>query len=167
MIEGVAREPSGRISRAAPADVVALDARRRHLGLTKEQAKDQKAGSFIGYLNLLGPSDGLSDDQHEAAINYLRLRESYLRAIRAPGRVIDGDAGTPSDDVTPAYEEWVGDTKEAYTDCRLAIQRAQDESRGANLWAALDICIVQDQHMHHMVGDLRVVCNALARFFRV
>jgi len=167
MIEGVAREPSGRISRAAPADVVALDARRRHLGLTKEQAKDQKAGSFIGYLNLIGHVDGLSDHQYEAATNYNGLHNAYLRAIGAPGRVIDGDAGTPAPEVTNAYIDWVIDTKEVYADCRKAIQEAQDENRHANLWAALDLIIIQDQHLPHMIGDLRLLTNALVRFFRV
>lgn len=171
MIEGVAREPSGRVSRSGrdhgPADVVALDARRRHLGLTRDQAKDQKAGSFIGYLNLIGPRDGLSDDQYKAATNYLGLHTAYLRAINAPGRVLDGEAGTPPAEVTDEYVDWVIDTKEVYADCRRAIQEAQNENRRANLWGALDICIHQDQHMHHMIGDLRLLTNALARFFRV
>lgn len=170
-MEDVAREPNGRVSRSGidhgPADIVALDARRRHLGLTKEQAKDQKAGTFIGYLNLIGPRDGLSDDQYEAATNYLGLHNAYLRAIGAPGRVIDGETGIPVSEVTDAYIDWVIDTKDVYADCRKAIQEAQNESRHANLWGALDLCILQDQHMHHMIGDLRLVCNALARFFRI
>ena len=170
-MEDAAREPSGRVSRSGidhgPADVVALDARRRHLGLTCDQAKDQKAGSFIGYLSLLGPIDGLSNQQYEAATNYLGLHNAYLRAIGAPGRVLDGETGIPASEVTDAYIDWVIDTKEVYADCRKAIQAAQNENRRANLWAALDLCIIQDQAHHHMIGDLRVVCNALARFFRV
>lgn len=170
-MEDVAREPSGRVSRSGidhgPADIVALDARRRHLGLTVEQAKDQKAGSFIGYLNLIGPSDGLSDDQYEAATNYLGLHNAYLRAIGAPGRVLDGETGIPASEVTDAYIDWVIDTKEVYADCRKAIQESQNEARHANLWAALDYCIIQDQHIHRMIGDLRILCNCLARFFRV
>lgn len=170
-MEGVAREPNGRVSRSGvdhgPADVVALDARRRHLGLTRDQAKDQKAGSFIGYLNLIGPVDGISDDQHEAATSYLNLREAYLRAINAPGRVLDSDIGITISEVTEAYEDWVADTKQAYENCRKAIQEAQNENRHANLWAALDLCIIQDQHMHYMIGDLRLLTNALGRFFRV
>lgn len=172
MKENAPREPNGRVSRSGidhgPADVVALDARRRHLELTKDQAKDQKAGSYIGYLNLLGPRDGLSDGQYEAATNYLGLREAYLRAIGAPGRVVDGEAGgASSSDVSDAYIDWVIDTKEVYADCRKAIQEAQNQHREANLWAALDLCIIQGHHMPHMVGDLRLVCNALARFFRI
>lgn len=170
-MEDAAREPNGRVSRSGidhgPADVVALDARRRHLGLTQEQAKDQKAGSFIGYLNLIGHEDGLSDEQYEAATSYLGLREAYMRAIKAPGRAIDGEHGIPGSDVTDAYEDWVRDTKEVYVDCRNAIQEAQNENRGSNLWAALDLCIHQDQHMYHMVGDLRLLTNAMGRFFRV
>lgn len=166
-----AREPNGRVSRSGidhgPADIVALDARRRQLGLTKDQAKDQKAGSFIGYLNLIGADGGLSDKQYEAATNYLSLREAYLRAINAPGRVLDGEAGIPTTDVSEAYEDWVADTKETYAACRKSIQTAQNEHRGSNLWAALDICIHQDQHMHHMTGDVRLLTNALGRFFRV
>lgn len=170
-MEGVAREPNGRVSRSGidhgPADVVALDARRRHLGLTQDQAKDQKAGSFIGYLNLIGPRDGLSDDQYKAATNYLGLHTAYLRAINAPGRVLDGEAGALAVEVSDAYIDWVIDTKEVYSDCRKAIQEAQNENRHANLWAALDLCVIQDQAHHHMIGDLRLLTNCLARFFRI
>lgn len=166
-----AREPSGRLSRSGvdhgPADVVALEARRRHLGITKDQAKDQKAGTFIGYLSLLGARDGLSDDQYEAAISYLGLREAYLRAISAPGRVLDGEAGSQNSEITDAYEQWVSSTKESYAACRAQIQASQNEHRRANLWAALDICIHQDQRVDHMIGDLRLLTNALCRFFRV
>lgn len=170
-MQNVAREPNGRVSRSGmdhgPADIVALDARRRHLGLTRDQAKDQKAGTFIGYLNLIGPRDGLSNNQYEAATNYLGLHDAYLRAINAPGRVLDGEMGTPTSEVSDAYVDWVIDTKEIYADCRKAIQEAQNQNRGSNLWAALDLCIIQDQHFHHMVGDLRILCNSLARFFRI
>lgn len=177
MING-AREPSGRLSRSGidhgPADVIALDARRRHLGKTEDrpglvgdQVKDQKAGSFIGYLNLLGSIDGLSDDQYEAATQFLGLRTAYLRAIKAPGGVRDGEPVAQSGEVTEAYEDWVADTKESYASCRRAVQEAQNENRRSNLWAALDLCIIQDQRIYPLIGDLRVLCNALCRFFRV
>lgn len=171
MMGDAAREPNGRVSRSGrdhgPADVVALDARRRHMGLSRDQAKDQKAGTFIGYLNLIGRRDGISDDQYEAATQFMSLREAYLRAINAPGRVIDGEAGTPSSEPTEAYERWVEDTKASYEACRKAIQEAQNENRRANLWAALDHCIIQNRAFHHMIGDVRLLTNALARFFRI
>lgn len=170
--EDAAREPNGRKSRSGidhgSADVVALDARRRQLGLSEDKAKDQKAGTFIGYLNLLGNLDGLSDDQYEALTNYTNLRNAWLRAIGAPGRQIDREGiSASSGEITEAYEEWVSDTKERWADCRKAIQAAQNENRHTNLWAALDLCVHQDQRMYHLIGDLRVVSNSMARFFRV
>lgn len=170
-MEGVAREPNGRISRSGighgPADVVALDARMRHTGLPADKARDQKAATFIGYLNLIGPRDGLSDDQYEGATSFLSLRNGYLRAIKAPNAMVDNQvSGGAGDEISDAYAEWVANTKERYHECRKAIQEAQNENRHANLWAALDLIIIQDQAVHHMIGDLRVVCNSLARFFR-
>jgi len=164
------REPSGRISRSGidhgPADIVALDARRRMLGLPESKLRDQRAGSYIGYLNILGKSDGLSDDQYKAAQEYLALRNAYLRAIKAPGRLIDDEA-MPSPEITKEYEEWVQATKEAYENCRRAIQEAQNEHRCENLWAALDLIIIRDERLPHMIGATRILCNALARFFRI
>lgn len=167
-----AREPSGRVSRSGidhgAADVVALDARRRHTGLPTEKAKDQKAATFIGYLNLIGPRDGISDEQYEAATNFMGLYVSYLRSIKAPGVMLEGEAsGPPNDFISQEYEDWVLDTKEVYTNCRKAIQEAQNENRGANLWAALDLIIVRDERMFHLIGDLRLLCNALCKFFRI
>lgn len=168
-MEDAAREPNGRVSRSGidhgPADVVALDARRRHTGLPADKARDQKAATFIGYLNLIGPRDGLSEAQYEAATNFMGLYVSYLRSIKAPGVMLEGEGGQPSNDITEAYEDWVLDTKEAYLSCRKAIQEAQNQNRCANLWAALGICILEDQWMHHMIGDVRILCNALARHF--
>lgn len=168
-IEGAAREPNGRISRAksGPADVVALEARRRHLGLTREQAKDQKAGAYIGYLNLIGKRDGLSNDQYDAAMEFQSLYQAFQRAIQSPGRLLDSGSGTGSAEVTEAYEQWAEKTKQSYMECREAIQEAQNEQRQTNLWAALDLCIIQDQRLPHMLGDLRILCNALARHFRI
>lgn len=170
-IEGAAREPNGRVSRSGidhgPADVVALDARRRHLGLTKDQARDQKAGSFIGYLSLLGRRDGLSSDQYEAACQFQSLYRAYQRAIQSPGRLLDGDGGMASAEITEAYEEWAANTIKAYGKCRDAIQEAQNEQRHTNLWAALDYCLIREEAHPHMVGDLRILCNALARHFRI
>lgn len=139
----------------------------RHTGLSAGQAKDQKAGTFIGRLNILGPQDGLSNRQYDAAINYLSLRNAYQRAIQAPGAVMDGIPGASSDDVSDAYMEWVNDTKEAFFSCRNAIIEAQNSNRGSNLYAALDYCVVRDEAHEYMLGDLRIVCNALANHFRV
>lgn len=170
-MENAAREPSGRVSRSGishpPADIVALRARAIRMGLSVEQARDQKAGTFIGALNIIGKAGGLSDDQYEGATRFLELRSSYLMAIKAPSA--DRDNGTPagsSGDISENYEKWCKATIERYGECKKAIQTAQNEVR-LNLWAALDFCVIKGERQPHMIGDLRVVCNILARFFGV
>lgn len=132
-----------------------------------DQAKDQKAGTFIGYLNILGRVDGISDDQYAAAISFLDLRHAYLRAIKAPNGEIDsGVPGSSGDTVSEEYERWCESTIKRYMECRKAIQEAQNMHRMENLWAALDHCIIRGDRQSHMIGSIRVLCNALARFFR-
>lgn len=173
-IEGVAREPNGRISRSGirhePADVVALEARRRIWGLTEKEVKDQMAATFVGRLRLLNKrtqgEEGISQAQYDASQSYLALREAYLRAIQAPGRLIDaeGTGATLSED---EYEDWVRRTKEAWKECSRSIMEAQCFYRHENLFAALDLCVVRDEPHEHLVGSLRTVLNYLARHFKV
>lgn len=169
-MENVAREPNGRVSRSGidhgPADVVAIEARMRHTGLSREKAKDQKAETFIGYLNLIGPRDGLSDDQYGAITSYTDLRSAYLRAIKAPNAVLsNGEIGMPSPEVSDGYVEWCRAAREHYRDCEKAIMAAQMENRSENLLAALDLIIIRGERHNHLIGATRILANHLARFF--
>lgn len=166
--EEASREPNGRQSRAKePPDHLALETRARHSGLTIVQAKDQRAETFIGYLNILGPIDGLSDKQYSAALEYLRLNNDWLKSKKAPGAQYDSAGrGGGGDFVTAGYETWCATVNRAYLDCRFAIQEAQNQHRSENLWAALDYCLVRNIRLDHMVGAIRLVCNALAKEFR-
>jgi hypothetical protein len=167
-METAYREPNGRPSRSSePPDAVALEARARHIGLTLIKAKDQRAATFIGYLNILGPIDGLSDRQYDAAIKYLDLRDAYLQTLKAPNAEVDNEGGgMPNEFVSPAYEDWCQDTRETWDECRKAIQETQNENRSENLWAALDLCIIHSHRVHHLIGATRLVCNCLVKFFR-
>lgn len=165
-----AREPNGRLSRSGidhdAADSVAISARVRMLGITKDQAMDQKAGSFIGYLNMLGPRDGLSEGQYEAAMEYLRLRERMLRAIQSQAAIYDPEArGSGSAEISEAYENWCRTTLEEWKTLKDEIQAEQNYCRG-NLWAALHLVIIEGQAMHHMIGETRLLCNVFARHFK-
>ena len=135
------------------------------MGLSRDQAQDQKAATYIGYLNLIGREEGLSDSQYEAATNYLNLRDAVLRSLKAPGVIYDGDGCSSGDEITESYEEWVEKTQASYTKCRAVIQEEQNNSR-ENLWAALDLVVIRDQHLPHMIGATRILCNALGRYFR-
>lgn len=170
-IENMPREPNGRISRSGvhhePADIVAIEARMRHTGLSKDKATDQKAATFIGCLNLMGRQDGLSDDQYDALVSFLDLRVDYLKAIKAPDSTRQsGSMGNGSDEITDEYIRWCSRARERYTECQRAIQEAQNENRTENLWAALDYCAIRGARHDYMVPALRIAANALHRFFR-
>lgn len=162
-----AREPSGRPTRSKqePADKLAIETRVRHLGISADVAKNQKVSTFIGYLNVLGPRDGLSDQQYEAAEKYLELRARHLRSIKAPGAIYDSEAQGGTGDDPDAYADWCKRVGEEYRNVRTAIQEAQNYSR-ENLWAALDLVVIEGQHLHGMIGATRILCNVLARFFK-
>lgn len=162
------REANGRASRASePADKVALEARARHMNLTVIQAKDQRAATFIGYLAILGPIDGISERQHAALVDFLDLRNDWLASKKIPGAEYDNEGkGGGGDYVSEAYIDWCQDVHDQYTDCRKAILAAQGENRVASLWAALDFCVIGDHHLYDMIGDIRLLGNVLAKFFK-
>lgn len=165
---GAHREPNGRVSRAnAPGEInVALETRARMLGVGLDKARDQKAGSFLGYLSLIGGRDGLSERQYQAAMSFKDLRNAYLMAIKAPNAMVDAHAvGMPSDMVSEGYERWCRNAVQAYQEARKAVQEAQNSTRSQNLWAAADLIVIQEQPIFNLIGATRELCNALAHHF--
>lgn len=162
------REPNGRASRAEdPIDKLAIQVRAKMLGISEERARDQRSGSFLGYLAMLGRADGLSPSQYEAAQQFRAVRNDYLKAIKAPNATLDNQSsGRPSDTVSDDYISWCAKATARYAAARKAVQEAQNETRSENLWAALDLVVVQEQPIFNLVGATRAVCNALALHFR-
>lgn len=165
-MEGI-REPNGRISRAAePPSKLALETRARMLGISVVKAQDQKAATFIGYLNILGSRDGLSDRQYDALDRYMEVRRDYLIAIKAPDATARSEAtGSAGDEISDEYVKWCQKSVKAFSDARKAIYEGQQEHRTENLWAAVDLCLIQNQNLTHMVGTVRTLGNVLARHF--
>ncbi|HWK64143.1 MAG TPA: hypothetical protein VNS34_04340 [Rhizobiaceae bacterium] len=162
------REPNGRASRAEdPIDRLAIQVRAKMLGISEQRARDQRAGSFLGYLAMLGRADGLSESQYEAALEFREVRNDYLKAIKAPDAVVDNQStGRPSDAVSDDYIRWCAHATARYAAARKAVQEAQNATRSENLWAALDLVVIQQQPIFHLLGATRAVCNALALHFR-
>jgi hypothetical protein len=163
------REPNGRVSRSGIDHTTAhhapIKVRAQQLGISQEKAMNQKAGSFIGYLNLIGPRDGLSEAQYEGAQSYLTFRQRVLRAIKSPEAIYDPEAVGAGGDITEQYEDWCKETLEEWDDLKKQIQTEQNGSR-ENLWAALQYVLIEDQRLHHMIGATRVLSNVLARHFK-
>ena len=176
---GVPREPNGRISRraadvremdemtAAEAKVVMIEARRRHTGLPDcyldlHDAGRPNAGTLHGIMHLRGEIDR---DQWRAAEWYLGRRSDYLRAISAPERevYVDVPPGTGDPD---KHATWATRVRERWTEVIGCIADASIRHRQP-LAAALDLILVRQQYLDHMIRPLRIALDALdERFLR-
>jgi hypothetical protein len=169
--QGVARTDSGQISRAQnpaePSDKVAREARMRIFGVSEAVASTPQAATFMGRLSLLGQAGGgISVDQYDALVRFSMDRESYMRAIQAPDSLVNvGEGGRSTSDEEADAEARIR-SKRRYLAAREAIQAAQNENRTSNLWAAVEHIVIKNMDFSHMIGDLRLVGNALDRHYR-
>lgn len=165
---GVKRTASGRKSRAADAYQEHADAiatRMRLFGLSEQDARDQKAATFLGRLYLtgiLGKKPG-ADAMWEAAQELLRLRDAYKRAIKAPDALRDSTGAGGDLGETDAYATWC---KGAIGRYEAAIRAVTDENatlqhRHCALYAALDYIVFRDEPHQNLVGDCRIALNAV------
>lgn len=164
----VKRSPSGRASRAGavPANMDAILLRMKMFGLSEADARDQKAATFIGRMNLTDKKALISDAQYDAAVSFLEVYDRYKRAIGAPdaSKQSGGVTGGQSSD---EYAAWCANAKAKYDAAIGAIRLEQGlhENRGTNLYAAIDYLVCRDEQHWHMVGDCRLALNALAHHF--
>lgn len=176
------REPGGKLSRK-PADVAArandaydraerdalsvgIEARLRVHGVAPGSAIDPMAGSFIGRLCL---QRVITSQQYDAAMRWLedsRLYSIAVGAPHAPGAVDPNRThGRESGYENVARTLHITARHDA---AREAVQELQNELRGtANLWAALNYIVRRDEELYHMVGDFRLVANALVRHYKL
>lgn len=173
------REPNGRVSRSRnPIDKLALEARAKMLGISVLDAKNQLAATYIGRLHMRyqawerrapkdvpRPSECLSEREYKAATRFLELYNDRLKVVQAEGAQYDKRPTGEAD--IDAMEAWAKRVNGEYQAVRDAIQEAQNVNRSENLWAALDYCLIRDQELPGMVGSLRILCNSMARFWKI
>lgn len=163
---GVKRTASGRPSRAQDAYQENLEpilTRMRLFGLTEKDARDQKASTFIGRLQL---TKAISQAQYDAAQQWLLVREHYQRAIKSPDALRSSGGGGDAGE-SPSYANWCRRAIERYDEAEKAIRIEQDiiENRGRALFAGLDYIVNREEVHWHLVGDCRLALNALAHHF--
>lgn len=176
------REPSGRLSRANIEErvrdaldrderetiAVGIEARVRLFGVPVSHSRDQKAGSFVGRLCLSGE---LSQAQYDAAQVWLEDRANYLWSIgdispKLPGAVnLNTIRGKPTGgENVPAVRR----ARKRYEEACEAIQKEQDALRlSGHLFGALNYAVERDLALFHMIPDVRLALNALARHYRL
>lgn len=165
---GAKRTASGRLSRAAGADQENLDpihTRMRVFGLSEQDARDQKAATYIGRLCLAGRkanADGITEAQYEAASVWKEAYEGYQRAVKSPDALRSGVGGGDQGE-NDRYAARCQAAIAKFDGIRDAVRAEQclHENKGANMWAALDYLVGRDQQLPHMVGDLRLALNAI------
>ncbi|WP_375675725.1 hypothetical protein, partial [Bartonella sp. CL100XZDX] len=162
-IAGQVREPNGRISRCKTpreaVDKLAIEIRAKRFGLTLQEAKNPLSGSYIGRLCLQGV---ITQEQYDAAQQYLQIRNNYLCAKGLPNAIYD-DVSTNSD--PNSFEQWVEKATRHYQSVHEAIKEAQHLYRQYNLYAALQYLVSEDQELLHLVSSLKVALNALQKYF--
>lgn len=134
-------------------------------------ARDPLAGSVVGRMVLAGELTRLQGD---AATTYAEDMANYNRAMsgpRQPGAVdLNASRGSSTSSerlafVDRAKRRYVGPNGKS--GIKAAIQEACNQHRGTNIFAALDYIILRDEYHEHMVGDLRIGLNALARAYGI
>jgi hypothetical protein len=166
---GVKRTASGRRSRAAEAyqeNADAIATRMRLFGLSEQDARDQKASTFIGRLQLMRIID---QHQYDAALEFLRIEDAYHRAISAPdGLKSTGTSGGNGSD-TEAYAAWCRRciAKHDAAESAVLAEQCLHQHRGSNFFAALDYLVRRDEPHWHLVGDCRLALNVLAHHFGI
>jgi hypothetical protein len=150
----------------------ALMARLRVHNVPMDKLRDQMAGSYIGRLCLAHLASGCDETvgitlvQHDAAQAYLADRRDYHMAIDAPKQMgaVDLNAvhGRNHGENVKRSQQSVA----KFLAAEAAICNAQTAlGNGGNLYAAVSLCIINDGELRHMVGDVRLVLNALARHY--
>ncbi|UTO28190.1 hypothetical protein [Bartonella harrusi] len=168
-ITGKLREPNGRISRAkkprTPPPLLTIEMRAKHFGLTLEEAKNPLSSSYIGRLCLLGykqDGSGISKEQYETAQRYLQIRNDYLCAKGLPSGYYDDFTHASNEN---AHKQWIQKATDHYDGMKKAIQEAQNSHRQHNFHAALQYLVVEDQQLPSLVHSLRLILNALDKYF--
>lgn len=163
---GVKRTASGRKSRASDAYQENLEpilTRMRLFGLTEKDARDQKASTFVGRLQL---TKAISQAQYDAAQQWLDIREHYQRAIKSPDALRSSGGGGDAGE-SPSYSAWCQQAIKRYDAAQKAVMTEQllFANRGRNLIAGLDYVVSRNEIHWHLVGDCRLALNALAHHF--
>uniref|UniRef100_UPI0035D0499A hypothetical protein n=1 Tax=Bartonella sp. CM100XJJH TaxID=3243543 RepID=UPI0035D0499A len=140
-------------------DKLAIEMRAKRFGLTLQEAKNPLSGTYIGRLCLQGI---LTQEQYDAAQQYLQIRNDYLCAKGLPSAVYD-DVSTNSD--PNSLEQWVQKATRHYQSMQEVIKEAQCLCRQCNLYTALQYLVIEDQMLPYLVNSLRIALNALQKHF--
>ncbi len=161
----VKRTASGRRSRAADSyveNIAGIQARMMRYGLSEANARDQKAATVLGRLQL---SRTISQAQYEAGTTYLAAYGAYQRALKSPDALRTSTGAASRAEDSDEYARWCRGAIKRFEDAEKAITREQCFYRGSNLHAAIDYIVRRDQDFEHLYADCAIALDALVRHF--
>ena len=156
---------------------VAIEARRRHFGVTAKQAKDERLGTALGRLAF---RELISETQYQAGVAFAELYQKHHAVFGLPSPSPRSVAGllinegifgaTPSEPMPEVVDKLRRRFRDA-TDVLDGCDREHRLSPGRRptLLVYQVICTDQDAMSwpEEDLGNLRVALNALVRLFRL
>ena len=141
-------------------DTVAVEARMRLLGISREKAKQQETGTAIG--RRIGPG-GINIDQHEVLVEANIAHRNYLWAINV------GQQRSASDfSGAGGYDGNEGTDPEYIERCRRDVRKWKEKRRwildaSPLAMMAFETWVIEDKEAWSLLGELRLAANALIR----
>lgn len=164
------REPNGKPSRIGhrilgeqDAMSVAVDYRQRVFGIPNHAVLDQKAATMLGRLCMQGE---ISNTQWEAGEEWARLLNARYAAINAPRGFKTATGGRSP--MTDERDEHNFRTTKAELDAANNAVSGYGQLppvQARERFEALRMVIIEQLHVPHLHGSLRVALNGLARHF--
>ena len=156
---------------------VALDARRRHFGVTAKQAKDERLGTALGRLAF---RELISETQYQAGVAFGQLYRDHHATVGLPSPSPRSVAGllinegifgaSPSEPVLEVIDK----LKRRFAAATFALDACDRDHRmstGRRPTLLVYRVICSDEDAMHWpeedIGNLRVALNALVRVFRL
>jgi hypothetical protein len=142
---------------------VAIEARKRHFGVTAKQAKDERLGTALGRLAF---RELISDPQYQAGVIFADLYQKHHIVVGLP-------MPSPSSVAGLLINEGIfgASPSEPVLNVLDACDREQRMSRGRRPTLLVHRVICTDEEAMHWpeedIGNLRVALNALVRLFRL
>lgn len=158
------RHPGGRLKVTEKPDDVAIAARMRHYGLSRQQAREQEGGLAIG--RALNNRD-ITQSQFDALEHYRIVYANYQRSIgvkRMRSASDFGGAGgyDASEGDEPEYVEWCDRQRDKFIELRRA---ALSATPFADM--AIQAWVMEDKEVYKLLGDLRLAANAITRLLKL
>jgi hypothetical protein len=156
---------------------VAIDARRRHFGVTAKQARDERLGTALGRLAF---RELISETQYQAGLAFAELYQQHHAVLGLPSPSPRSIAGllvnegifgaSPSEPVLDVIDK-LRRRFAAATDALDTCDREHRMSAGRRPTLLIYRVICTDEEAMHWkeedIGNLRVALNALVRLFRL